>query len=415
MYPSYKRVLETKKRMYPEVDISEGKCEVPLQNLLDKTCGSIVDLVSSNYQDAPEKTFTLFCKWGFDGSSGYSTYNQKFVTEGLKDDSLFVTSLVPLRLVGKNSGEIIWKVPRPSSTSFCRPIRIQWIHETEELCKIEEDYINAQIDKLKPFSSSIGSIDFSLTLTMVDGKVCNALAGSSTMRCYICQEPISQMNKIKSVCDVKERAEMFRFGLSVLHAYIRFFEAFLHISYRLEIKSWKVTKDKKALVEQRKKAIQDKFKHKMGLIVDIPKPGFGTSNNGNTARRFFANPKLAAEVTEIDEELIRRCSVILKTLNCGYDIKVSEFRQYCLTTAERYVQLYDWYYMPISMHKILIHGWSVIKESLLPIGELSEEAQEAKNKDIRYFREHHTRKNSRVETNTDLFLRMILSSDPKFF
>lgn len=72
--------------------------------------------------------------------------------------------------------------------------------------------------------------------------------------------------------------------------------------------------------------------------------------------------------------------------------------------------------MPISMHKflftVLIHGPSIIKESLLPMGELFEETQEEKNKDIRYFREHHTRKNSCVKTNEDLFLRMIHSSDP---
>lgn len=61
IYPSYQRVLETKKRMYPEeVNISEGKCEVPLQNLLDKTCSSIIDLVSSNYQDMCEKNVLCF-------------------------------------------------------------------------------------------------------------------------------------------------------------------------------------------------------------------------------------------------------------------------------------------------------------------------------------------------------------------
>lgn len=60
--------------------------------------------------------------------------------------------------------------------------------------------------------------------------------------------------------------------------------------------------------------------------------------------------------------------------------------------------------MPASVHKILIHGSS--------IGQLSEEAQESKNKDMRNFRQHHTRKCSRVKTNEDLLLRLLLSSDP---
>lgn len=68
--------------------------------------------------------------------------------------------------------------------------------------------------------------------------------------------------------------------------------------------------------------------------------------------------------------------------------------------------------MPASVHKILIHGADVISVSLPPIGMLSEEAQEARNKDFRKFREYHARKTSRSETNRDVFHWMILSSDP---
>ena len=39
---------------------------------------------------------------------------------------------------------------------------------------------------------------------------------------------------------------------------------------------------------------------------------------------------------------------------------------------------------------------------LVPIGELSKEAAEAKTKDIKQFRLQHTRKTSRTATNTDL-------------
>lgn len=147
---------------------------------------------------------------------------------------------------------------------------------------------------------------------MIDGKVCNALSCASGMRCYICHATISQMNNIKYVQEKTKNSEMYKFGLSVLHAYIRFFECFLHISYRLEIKSWKVTKNNKQALEYRKKLIQNKFRDKIGLIVDVPKSGYGTTNDGNTARRFFANPSLSAEITEIDEDLITRCAVILK-------------------------------------------------------------------------------------------------------
>lgn len=68
--------------------------------------------------------------------------------------------------------------------------------------------------------------------------------------------------------------------------------------------------------------------------------------------------------------------------------------------------------MPVTVHKILIHSAEVIKSALLPIGQLSEEAQEARHKDCRRFREHHTQKTSRSTTNRDLLNMLFITSDP---
>ena len=49
--------------------------------------------------------------------------------------------------------------------------------------------------------------------------------------------------------------ENLEFGISWLHAWIRFFECCLHLSYRIEIKKWQIRgKDEKAEFEIRKKA-----------------------------------------------------------------------------------------------------------------------------------------------------------------
>ncbi|XP_076248005.1 uncharacterized protein LOC143187644 [Calliopsis andreniformis] len=74
--------------------------------------------------------------------------------------------------------------------------------------------------------------------------------------------------------------------------------------------------------------------------------------------------------------------------------------------------LYPWYYMPSTVHKLLIHGAEVIQTAALPIGQLSEEAQENRNKDYKTFRLHHARKISRLTTNEDVFHRILESSDP---
>ena len=96
----------------------------------------------------------------------------------------------------------------------------------------------------------------------------------------------------------------------------------------------------------------------------------------------------------------------------GYKINVNKFLEFALDTAKELIKLYPWYYLPPSIHKILVHAQDVINYALLPIGELSEEAAESKNKDIKMFRRQHTRKMSRVATNTDLINRLLLSTDP---
>lgn len=122
---------------------------------------------------------------------------------------------------------------------------------------------------------------------MVDGKVCNAATDTkSTIRWYIC-------NNLTKSKEVDKNA--LQFGLSILHARIRLFESILHIAYKFTIRKCKVH-----IVKQRKVEIQKEFRNKLGLIVDVPKAGLGNTNDGNTSRRFFNDPKLAAEITCVD-------------------------------------------------------------------------------------------------------------------
>ena len=104
--------------------------------------------------------------------------------------------------------------------------------------------------------------------------------------------------------------------------------------------------------------------------------------------------------------------MILCCLSSGYDLNLELFNTFLLETKETYIKFYNWYPMPVSIHKILTHAVDVIRECIVPIGQLSEEAQEARNKDCRRFRLAHTRKTSRLNTNTDLFNMLLITSDP---
>jgi hypothetical protein len=74
---------------------------------------------------------------------------------------------------------------------------------------------------------------------------------------------------------------------------------------------------------------------------------------------FFENPKTTSEITGLDENLLFRFSVILQTIASGVAIDTVNFDKYARETAEYYLSLYDWYKMPITEHKILIHGSAI--------------------------------------------------------
>lgn len=153
------------------------------------------------------------------------------------------------------------------------------------------------------------------------------------------------------------------------------------------------------------------FEKKTGLLVDVVKQGSGSTNDGNTARRFFKEPQVAAEITGVHENLIIKFSIILQALTCGYKLRTESFRKYAHDTARLFVDLYPWYKMPSSVHKLLIHGADVMDTLLLPIGQLSEEALEARHKECRRYRERNTRKIGRKENVEDLLHALLISSD----
>lgn len=68
-------------------------------------------------------------------------------------------------------------------------------------------------------------------------------------------------------------------------------------------------------MKHRKEEVKKRFYSEIGLLVNIVKPGYDTSNDGNTARRFFQNPSLSTTITGVDEVLIKRFAVLLETIS----------------------------------------------------------------------------------------------------
>lgn len=204
-----------------------------------------------------------------------------------------------------------------------------------------------------------------------------------------------------------------KYGLSPLHALIRSMDMFLKIANRLAMEKpcWRVSKSNE-VVKERQAKIKTEFQKQLGLRISEPLPSGGNSNDGNTARRFFAAWKTVSNITGLDEGLLEHFHIILSTINSRADINVEAFQTYAEETRQLYNKLYSWYAMTPTVHKLLVHGGDVIEHALLPIGMLSEEAQETRNKCIRNFREHHARQFSRVANLEDVFNRLLITSDP---
>jgi hypothetical protein len=83
-----------------------------------------------------------------------------------------------------------------------------------------------------------------MVFPMIDWKVCNAITSSSSAQvCYVCAVSPKEMNAIYDTVTRPVDVTAVRFGLSTLHAWIRFFEYFLHVVYQLDIKEWQAHGD----------------------------------------------------------------------------------------------------------------------------------------------------------------------------
>ena len=137
-----------------------------------------------------------------------------------------------------------------------------------------------------------------------------------------------------------------------------------------------------------------------------------TLKDGSTTRRAFREATQFAACTGLDKNIITRIHVALQAVTCFFPLNNDAFASFCRQTAEEYVRKYSWYFMPVSLHKLLVHSATVAAQCQVPIGIVSEEAAEASNKDLRRFRLRHTRKDTRLHNMSDLYGYMLVNSDP---
>ena len=154
----------------------------------------------------------------------------------------------------------------------------------------------------------------------------------------------------------------------------------------------------------------------MHLVADFPKQGgAGSSNDGNTSRRAFANYELFAEILGVDLEIVKGLRTVLIAISSQRVINPAKYQEFCHSIFLRYVQLYPWFYLPASIHKLLIHGADIIRTSVLTVGVLGESGGESRNKTYKLYKERNSRKCDRRKENQDVFYRALDTSNPALY
>ena len=345
----------------------------------------------------------LHVKVGYDGASSQKIYKQKFEDNNVgevskREESLFQTSMAPLKLIIDDKD--IWINKSPGSTHFCRPLCLEYKKETTELIKQVHANLETEINNLKEYEYINNDrnfkfkIRYNVTQSMLDGKCINAVTDTrSTRTCNVCKATPKEMNDLDKIRNKPVDQNALKIGCSILHYRINTFAFVLHIGYKLgfEDNNYKVKATDPRLVA-RKELIQARFKEELSLTVDKPKPGFGSTNDGNTSRVAFANPEIFSEITGVDFDCIERLRNVLITLSSGYPINKIKFDNYC---KELLVDKYPWYPTTSSVHWMLKNSIQIQEHLTLPIGVHSEEALEGLNKEIRKACLYHTAKISR--------------------
>lgn len=425
--PSYHKIQEAKTRCYPKsMEVTESTARVSMQNLIDHCTERLIrELEDVLYTNTYSKVFLIF-KWGFDSASGYSQYKMKASHSKHSDHSAILTCVVPLQLYAINQqiGRkiILWQNLRPSSTRLCLPLEIDFQKETASTIREKSIRICSEIEQLQPTSIIFSRINLPVIVkhelyqTMNDNKVVSALTNTGSQTCALCGVTPSKINNIKEILKLPVKTELYKYGTVVLHGWIRCMEYCLSIAYRLKCKKCgqRYTDDEKNDMSAIREDIQKQFREsELGLLIDMTKQGFGSTNDGNTARRFFQNLDLTSSITGLKKEFLESLKIILQTISCCYAIDSYAFRQFSLQTAQIAISEYGWYKMPMSIHKLLIHGADIIEALPIPIGLFSEEALESRHKDVKYYREHHTRKCSRKDGIRDIMNYLFISGDPR--
>jgi hypothetical protein len=281
--PFYQKMEMSKKKCTPQsVRYSSSSASVSIQELVKHTVDRIILSHSKNFEKYLDRinnnlaALEIIFKYGFDGSSGQSQYNQSL--DESSDASLFAATMTPLMI--KSGNDILWKNDKPNSYRFTRPIRLEYVKETQAFNREMHDSLSKEVENLETTTHLLAdgraiSVKSKFYLTAIDGKVSSDIHGVGYQCCSICQAKPNDMNDLDNFLSNDEKFPINNTallnGISPLHSWIRTFDCLLHLAYRMKFKSWQARKEsEKKSLKKTKLEIQKQFELEFNMRVDQP-------------------------------------------------------------------------------------------------------------------------------------------------
>ena len=390
--------------------------------LLDEEVAEYITVDSlKHYQEYQEpKKFKCIVKLGLDSSSLHPMMKQEGELVG-KDSNCFGTWFSILQIVAKTNGK--WKPyfhnHLANSSSSCRPLRLVNHKETPLTSRAEIDRLKQEIADLKPLRwSNVCEIELQPFISMVDGSIVNDwVHNACTKKCPTCKKGEADWGedglKSNPISDLSQET-IDNLAFSTLHLGVNTWKHVCNLGYRWELETYVVRAAFKHLKDAKKMKVQEMYAKDKGLLIDFVKQGFGSSMDGNTARRGLADPEYAEMVMGVPHEIVEDFRDLWIMFKASFRLCPDKVEKECKEILARYKRLCPWGQMPPTIHKALVHGHEYLRKvpETLTLGHFSEEPLEASHKTLRRIELANARQFSREMRLTDVMKRLLDISYP---
>ena len=401
----------------------QDMCENTLNGtLLDEDIAELITADALEYYgkyQEPKKYVCIF-KIGLDSSSLHPMMKQEGDLVG-NDSHSFGSWCTILQIVAKVNGKLkpFFHNHLANASSSCRPLRLVNCKETPQSSRAEIDRLKNEIANLKSLRwSNVVEFEFEPYLSMGDQAIVNSwVHNNCTSHCPNCLtgqadwgEDGLKDNPISALC----QEPIDNLAFSPLHLGVNTWRHVVNLAYRWELGMYVVRTEFKHLKEAKKLQVQEAYARDKGLLIDIVKQGFGSTMDGNTARRGLADPEYCERTTGVPAELVEAFRDVWIMFKATFRLCPDKVQQECAKILARYKELCPWGHLPPTIHKALVHGHLYLRKvpETLTLGHFSEEPLEASHKTLRHIEHCNARQFSREMKLLDVMKRLLDLSHP---